>query len=235
MFEKITKKIDPTILVFILSGLGYAITYLYQLGVYHFYQIPSFLMDIDLTKIIRNVLFVSIIFVVGYVIDAFYKESDLKNYLVKNIVEKIKIIEMPKSLSNILQFICVVCSLYFLSKYLSSDLKNPTYLILWIVSQLGYFITKRYGQAALVLFIIFIFAYVYYLGYSQASTKDTYLMIKGTNQIVVEVNKDEAILMKIDKHKKIIYPEYQILKLESSKVNQLKLETVKTGRLTVKD
>ncbi|WP_285752905.1 hypothetical protein [Parageobacillus sp. G301] len=96
-------------------------------------------------------------------------------------------------------------------------------------------ILKRYAQAALCVFIILVFVYIYCIGYVQASREDTYLMVRGTDQIVVEVNKDKAILMRIDKHKKIIYPEYQILKLENSKVNQLKLETVKTGRLKVKD
>ncbi|GLH62385.1 hypothetical protein [Parageobacillus sp. G301] len=126
MFEKITKKIDPTILVFIFSGLGYAITYLYQLGVYHFYQIPSFLMDIDLTKIIRNVLFVSLIFLGAYGFEAFYKESDLKNYLVKNMIEKIKNVKIPLPYSYILQFVCLIGFIYYLRIYTNSDFKNPS-------------------------------------------------------------------------------------------------------------
>ncbi|MGG3683944.1 hypothetical protein [Aeribacillus composti] len=235
MFEKIIKKIDPTILVFILSGLGYAITYLYQLGVYHFYQIPSFLIDIDLTKTVRNVLIISLFFIGGYAFEEFYEESDLKNYLVKNMIEKIKNVKIPLPYSYILQFFCLIGITYYFIIYVNSDFKNPMHLLLGIAFFLGYMILKRYAKAALCVLIVFIFAHIYCIGYLQASREDTYLMMKGTDQIVVEVNKDKAILMRIDKQKKIIYPEYQILKLENSKVNQLKLETVKTGRLKVKD
>ena len=222
MLDKI-KKIDAAILLFLITGLGYAITYIYGYGVLYYYKIPASLVDINPTNILKNTILIMLLFTFGY-INNYLIERNFKSIFIR--FKKFNYIVTSK----IFQLVIIIGLLYFLYRYLQTN--SPTDALIFVAMTLFYAIYKKYKNMAYIFIIIFFALLIFTFGYSNGLRETNYYTLANNNFVVIGYYKDSAIVVKFDPKEKIIYPEYQLIKLEAG-IDEQKFKLVRTGSLKV--
>ncbi|MFK4429596.1 hypothetical protein [Bacillus sp. RC54] len=233
------KKLDSTIIIFVITILGYGMACLYQMGFKDFYHLPHQMIEINTSTISIVVITIGGFMIFGVLNSLFLTtNTDLKDAVTtayKKIFKKQDQSEMSPRARNLVAGIpalglMVLIILNSQSIITLLELRSK-YLIVGIVLLILYTIIKKYSFLSLAGIAIFIGIMFYQVGYYKAANQIDYLTIKGTNFIVVDYKGDKAIVSKVDFKKRIIYPEYQFIKLESSKLNEQQFELKRTGSL----
>ncbi|GAB6423341.1 hypothetical protein bcgnr5372_27980 [Bacillus luti] len=238
-----SNKLDSTILIFVITILGYGMACLYQMGYKDFYHLPHQMIEINASTISIVVITIGGIMVFGLLNSLFFTtNTDLKIAVTSTynkILQKQNRSEMSPRTRNLLAGIPafgLILLMILNSQGVITLLElRSVYLVLGLFLLLLYTIIKRYSSHSLAVIAILMGVIFYQVGYHKATNKTDYLTIKGTNFIVVDYKGDKAIISKVDFKKKIIYPEYQFIKLESSKLNEQQFELKHTGSLKMKE
>ncbi|ODG93757.1 hypothetical protein BED47_00890 [Gottfriedia luciferensis] len=228
------KKIDPTIIIFIITLLGYALVTFFSLGYKDFYGLPSDLVEITISKIAITSVFTLMVISVGFIYNLYlHSNTSINKFIISPSVEQLKkikniyvnkIIEYTLFTAILLTILCLYFGIFKINFY-------SIYSLMLILAMDIYFIIKRYFKVSMVFFLICLGYFISYLGYNSAASKQTYLTIKNENLIVIDYYKDTAIVAKVDLDKKLIYPEFQFIKLESTDKSPQKLVLKHTGEL----
>lgn len=143
-----------------------------------------------------------------------------------------------KKYNFFIQFLLVFGQVIFAILAIKSNY-NPSYLLMMLVLLLLYLILKSYDSLLIPTYIAFTLLGVFVIGYSFAENESTYLVMKdqSTNQsyVVLDTQGGKAIVAKVDLKKNIIYPEYQLVKFETDKLNEHTLNLKKIENLEVKN
>ncbi|PFS10868.1 hypothetical protein [Bacillus thuringiensis] len=238
-----SKKLDSTIMIFVITILGYGMACLYQMGFKDFYHLPHQMIEINTSTISIVVITIGGFMIFGLLNSLFFTtNTDLKGAVTSTynkIFKKENQDEISPRTRNLLAGIPVLGLMALLILNTQNVITllelRSKYLIIGIVLFILYAIIKKYSSLSLAGIAIFMGVMFYQVGYNQAVNQKEYLTIKGTDFIVVDYKGDKAIVSKADFKKKIIYPEYQFIKLESSKLNEQQFELKHTGSLKMKD
>lgn len=225
------RKLDITLLLFCITALGYAVTYSYELGIKHYYQLPIWFVNIDLITITRNSILLAIVLVPGVLLGTFYEESDLKR-MINNTFK----ISFPKKVDFFTQFLFLLGTLISLILWgISEEVFHYIYSPLFGTFLFLYVLIKKYKQSSILIFLVMVLVYSYSIGHMGAKNKEQYLAIPETDLVVIDYHDKHVILAKVDFSNKVIYPEYQFLNVETSEIDTLKFELINTGKLRVQN
>ncbi|WP_370014574.1 hypothetical protein [Peribacillus sp. B2I2] len=209
---------DVAIILFILTALGYMTTYIYELGYKYYFSLPSNLIDLSLTNITRSIIFVSFFFGFAFLVDFYNNETKVKERRRKININITKIY----ALLSLIAFSLIVNGQF-----------NPIDAVIILVALIILFLLFIFKPSKLLLYIM-LFAYfiilTFKLGYNFAD-KSEYLVIKDDDLVVIDYYQDRAIVAKADLKKKVIYPEYQFIKLETDEIGKVKFELINTGKM----
>ncbi len=228
------EKIDSTIWIFIATIIGYGVATLYEIGFKDFYNIPFELTELTTTKITFTVMTTIGLSVIGFAYRLMFSaETDLRKHLIEPVLKRAKSTPTPYSrnfLSGIPLFALVIIVILALMNKIEIGLHTES--LFWFIFLMSmYFSIKKYHGLTLIILIVLIGVTVNKSGYEKALDKENYMILENENLIVIDYYKDKAIVARVDLDKKIIYPEYQFIKLESTDKSPQKLILKHTGKL----
>ncbi|HFK1481126.1 TPA: hypothetical protein ACGXK0_003566 [Bacillus cereus] len=230
------RKLDSAIIIFIITIAGYGIAGLYEMGYKSFYHLPNKLIDFNATTIINALFSVGIMSIVGMVFN-FMPEEIKKSESVKKFYHQFFYRGEANDQFRFTKktYILFLITTIVLIGLIIQDINHIWDFIIWILL-LGSVVFVLRNSWIISAFLLFLLISVcsYRWGYIQAQQKKEYVALKNQNLIIVDYYKDKAIIAKADFKKKLIYPEYQFIKLESSKPNEQKFELKYTGFMEMK-
>ncbi|MCC2541632.1 hypothetical protein [Bacillus thuringiensis] len=230
------RKLDSAIIIFIITIAGYGIAGLYEMGYKSFYHLPNKLIDFNATTIINALFSVGIMSIVGMVFN-FMPEEIKKSESVKKFYHKFFYRGEANDQFKFTKktYILFLITTIVLIGLIIQDTNHIWDFIIWILL-LGSVVFVLRNSWIISAFLLFLLISVcsYRWGYIQAQQKKEYVALKNQNLIIVDYYKDKAIIAKADFKKKLIYPEYQFIKLESSKPNEQQFELKYTGFMEMK-
>lgn len=238
---------NATLFLFLISGLGYAVTYTFEWGYLKFFGLPSSFITIHLSAALKNILLIAGMFASFYILN--YFASRLFNWLFskKGLSFRQRVESAAKRKKSFMTFLVVLIStavlmFFFIYKAVMDPAQfQYVYAALVLAVVLYQFSDPKYLKISFVLFLLFFTVLAYFFGYNSASAQVTYVIVDhAPNEekeaaekfVVVRSFGSKAIIAKADFQKKTIYSEYQLISMEAQ-VNKLKFKRVHTGRLTV--
>ncbi|WP_214891366.1 hypothetical protein [Exiguobacterium sp. s142] len=223
-------KEHEALFIFSLTGLGYLCTYIFQWGQFHYYSIPRSFIEINLNTIVDSLVFILILLMLS----SFHLEFIKKNNYLKG--AKNFLITKARSYNLIFQFTLVfaICALAFIA--MISDY-NPYYFLMMLFLLMMYLLLKNYQYLFAVSYVSFILLSVFVIGYSTADNESDYLVMTDQSlkksYVVLHVQGGKAIVAEMNLKKNLIYPDYQLIKFETNKLNEHKLKLEKLEGLEV--
>ena len=170
------------------------------------------------------------------ILSAFYLGFIKKNTHLKGIKDSLLV--KVKTYNHSVQFLLVFAIIFLAFLAIKSDY-NPHYFLIMLISLMIYFLLKNYESLLAISYIAFILLSVFVIGYSIADNESTYQVMKNqsTNQsyVVLNIQGGKAIVAEVDLKKNTIYPEYQLIKFETDKLNEHTLNLKKIENLRVED
>ncbi|MBR9658771.1 hypothetical protein [Bacillus cereus] len=232
-------KVDSTLMIFGITIFGYGMACLYQMGYKDFYHLPYQMIEITPSTISIIVITIGSFMILGIINSLFLTtNTDLKGSLQKIFTKRNQGEMSPKN-RNLLAGLPLLILLFLFLLDKLNVIKvfelNSKYLGMFILLILIFTIIKKYIPLSMTILVGFMGLMCYQVGFYKAMSQTEYLTIKGTDFVVIDYKGDKAIISKVDFKKKIIYPEYQFIKLESSKPNEQQFELKYTGILKMKD
>ncbi|OJE28365.1 hypothetical protein A9490_28005 [Bacillus thuringiensis] len=220
-------KFDSALIIFLISFAGYGIVTLFEMGYKHHYGLPSNFIELNVNTLGRALVTVLIFILIGVGGQLFIQKAEKNKGIGTKFVYKDADNKMRLTKKSIVFF--WLCTLIFLIVFFF-DKRSLWALNIWILISLTTFlILKDKIIPAVVSLVLLFMACSYSLGGYQASQKTEYLFLKNKDWAVIDYYKDYAILAKVDMKNREFYPEYQFIKLESTKTNEQQFELKQTG------
>lgn len=233
MIEKL-KSFDVAIYIFILSCLGYLITFLYQWGYYSYFNIPIEFIELSISNITKAlVITVAISSAFLSYSMFFFDKTDLKGAIdstAKKIVVDNKVINFS------LQFLCVGAFIYLTYLYnVSDDKKLLEIFFQGLIVFLIYSLLKRYMKMAMVTLMFISLLLPPVIGKGMAEKQETFyrIDIKDKSYFVLGYYDKRVILGEVNLSKKEILPRYKFPSLADLSEDDFKL--IRMNNLTVKE
>lgn len=230
---KILQKIKnhEALFIFSLTALGYLCTYIFQWGKFHYYSIPRSFIEINSNTIVSSLVFIFILLILFMFYIGFLKKImdylSMKESLITNI----------KKHNFLIQFFLVLGQIILIILSKNSNY-NPIFFSMMLVLFMIYFTLKNYEYLLMIAYIAFILLGVFIIGYLISENESSYLIIKkqSTYQsyVVLDIQGGKALVAKVDLENNMIFPEYQLIKLETNKLNEHKLSLKEIKNLDVK-
>lgn len=225
------KAIDIALHIFVLTSLGYLVTFLFEWGYNSYFFLPIEFIELTVANITRSIALLGIFLMVGFIYQGFAsKETDL-NYLFNKIVKPTtNNSQYINIFIQLLSFVIIIIMLY-----LWRD-EGSAFRIIYIDVALIFFYiyckTKEYKQFCLIIFVIFILIQPYILGAGYAKNKNNFLIFDD-EYIVIRFYEDKIILGQYDMKKSIIKPVYKITSLDAIVDKEKELKGLKINDLKV--
>jgi hypothetical protein len=207
MWEKI-KGVDIALFIFILTGLGYLITFLYEWGYNSYYNLPIEFIDLTVTNITKSIVIIGMFLLVGYINNLFFhKETDLNRAIKKALLPSME--GQNSKLNLFYQTLCILITAIILFHLFWN---NPPEKLMYYCIVLSfifiYSLLKKYKNLTMSLGIVFLLILPFYTGYLVAKQKENYLFMD--NEIVIRVYESKLITAKFDKSRNLIIPEFKL-------------------------
>ncbi|WJX08136.1 hypothetical protein [Bacillus cereus] len=229
------KKIDSAIIIFAITVFTYGIVCLYEMGFKTFYKLPHKLIDVNPSIIAVITITIGSIGILGLIYNVFLNEDTGLKGSFKRLLKldnRRGRNERDLKWCSFIILILVIFLYYFNVVSFDKFYSSGWYLVAIAVSL--YTLSKNYIKLWVCVAIIVIGLSIFKAGFGMASIKEDYLILKGTDLVVLDFKGDKVIVAKADFKKKIIYPEYQFIKLESNKPNEKQFELKYTGFMEMK-
>lgn len=224
-------KDHEALFIFSLTGLGYLCTYIFQWGKFHYYSIPKSFIEINSNTLLSSLVFMLILLMLSSLHVGFIK----KNTYLKSAKNILFIKASPYN--RFIQFL-LVCMMVILGFMGTLSDHYPYYLIGMILLLVLYFLLKNYQSLFFISYIGFILCGVFTTGYSIAENETTYLVIddpsKEKSYVVLNIQNGKAIIAEMSEEENLIYPNYQLLKIEADKLNEHVLNQKELKDLQIK-
>jgi len=227
------KGIDIAFYIFLLTGLGYLVTYLYQWGYNNYFSIPASFIELSVTSITKSITLLGIFFASIMLNVLFFEDkTDLKTQVKKLI--SVKSIE-NKKVNFTLQTVCLIGILYFFSLwYVNEQATKINYLGMSLVFFLAYCFLKKYKMLILVSWTLLMFMLPYMVGVTHAMKQNEFYIIDNkANYLIINFYDDKAIAAKYNKRKRIIYTDFKLISVDSLANGKKQIKLVKINKLKV--
>jgi hypothetical protein len=229
MWKKL-KGIDIALYIFILTGLGHLVTFLYEWGYKKYFGISMDFIELSVSTITKSITMVGIFIGIGLFANIFFEDSSDLKKLFK--VFQFKGYKLKNKFFY--QFLCILgMAVMLFGIYETNSPLNIAYYVGVLVFVNFYASLKEYKQLVVISFLFIMLLFPYMIGVINASQKDIFYQIGGTNQIIIEISGDKAIAAKFDSKKKVIFPEYEIIKIDSTIKQKVTLKLVQINNLKV--
>jgi hypothetical protein len=225
VWEKI-KGIDLALYIFLLTGLGYLVTFLYEWGYNNYFLLPIDFIDLSIANITKSVIMVGMIFCMFIIYNMFLGGKTDANFFITKILLPNK--KLTKTYNLILQSLCVIGEVGMVYLWLNNA-NNPlkiVYLFIALLLLYFYCCLKKYKLFAIIAIMIILLFLPYIIGIDNAKNKDEYLLINGTNDLVIKSFGNMVISAKYNKEKNTLYPEYTFTSLESLEKDKKQLKLI---------
>ena len=226
------KTVDVALYIFILTGLGYFITFTYNSGYYKYYLIPLSFIDFSIYSITKTIVTL-MIFVSSFLVFVlfFLDKTDAKEFL--------KILKLNKIVAKLtfsIQFICL--AILFIIFIMATKEPDKRFIIIYIwlglIISCIYLYIKAYKKATLIMGTIILLLTPYTLGIMNAATQtDFYVINNHEEYLVITLNDENLIAAKYDKESNAIYPEFKVISIKRLEKNENELELIKINRPTI--
>ncbi|MEH7525812.1 hypothetical protein V7149_21460 [Bacillus sp. JJ1503] len=231
MWEKI-KGIDIALYIFILTGLGYLITFLYEWGYNYYYSLPIEFIELTVSNITKSLVMICIIFGLGYINNLFlHKETDFNRLIKKTLLPSVQV--QNSKLSFFYQGLCVLgIALFAFHLVWNNPADKFLFYCLILIFIYFYSLLKKYKNLTLTLGIIFLLILPFYSGYFIAKQKQNYLFID--NEVVIRVYESKLITAKFDQTKNKITPDFKLHLIDNIADQDISLKMIKIKHSTIK-
>lgn len=202
--------IDVALYIFILTGLGYFITFLYGWGYNNYFLIPIHFIDLSILSITRSIslIMVSVAICLAYTI-FFIDKTDLSS-LFGGIRKSI----FRSRYNFLFQLLCLIGtgSMIVLMERENVPQFQIFYIFMAIVFTSLYCYIKNYIKAVFVTSIAVLFMLPYIIGLVNAKNQTDFFIIDNHEEyIIITFNDDKIIAAKFDSENNTIFPEFKIL------------------------
>lgn len=233
MFEKI-KGLDIAFFIFLLTGLGYLVTFLYQWGYNSYFSIPMEFIELSVANISKSISMLLVFFGLGFVYNMFFnKETDISNSVIK--IFKPESIKLNFTINLFLQFICLIIFAVLWYLY-QKETSTTNILYIWIAFIILYLYgyLKTYKKFCIIAVICFIGLTPFSVGVLNAANKHNYFTINNNNNaLIVGYFDKNAIVAKFDASKNILYPSFQLISLDTITKEKNEIKQVVVKELTI--
>jgi hypothetical protein len=236
--------IDYAFIIAILTGVLYLESFLYIAGLFSYYRLPWFLIDIDVSSIINSIVHLSpfvIMIAWGTVIIFRKPKSPKKQNQKENIQAEIssrkhKKKSKTKAILAIILFLviislCISIAIYLLNMGLLFGLIFGTIIDFVIILSSILYKKRNFVYLAIVIYItssVLAFGY----GYLTAIEEDTYIIVEDGNNtmISIAVYKEQFVLSPFNMNTKEFSDEYKLIEMKD--VNNF--QQVDVGKIKMK-
>jgi len=227
--KKITE--HEALTVFFLSSLSYLIVYFFQWGKFYYYSIPISFIEINSNSLLSSLVILSVISILVLFYLELLKEIilvPLKSRLTPNIIHELK-----KKI-RVYSFLYIIIVAFLFEYFDLFIVVLISFLLLTV-----YFYLAEKKQIAFVTLIIFILSLFFTIGFLFEKFQTNKLVIKdlssNTNYVVLHLDNSKALISKIDLKTKAFSSQFQLIKIDSDKLNKFTLELKKINGLTIKE
>lgn len=227
------KAIDIAFYLFLLTGLGYVVTYLYQWGYYNYFSIPSSFIDISVSTITKSFVYLGVFFSFIIINVAYFDgKSRITKFAIKFFTFRI----LTKKILNIfLQVVLCLSVLYFLGVWLLKEQSGGIdYLAFALLLFTAIWYLKDNLKLIITCWLILMFMIPYLLGWSNARIqKEFYIIDHKSNYLIIDILNNNAIAAKFDIKSHKIYPDFKLISVDSLADDKKELQLVKLNELKV--
>ena len=226
------KTIVVALYIFILTGLGYFITFLYGWGYNNYFSIPVHFIDLSILNITRSVTILGVCLTsyLAYAI-LFLGKTDLKSLL-----SPIRKLVFDSRLKFIFQFLCLIGSLIMVVSGARESISLFKFLYVFI--GLGfcslYFYLKGYSKASFTTFIVVLFMLPYILGLVNAKKQTDFFVVDDhPDYLIITFFADKMIGAKLDSESNTISPQFKTLPISILEESNNSINLVIINNLTI--
>jgi hypothetical protein len=227
------KGIDIAFYIFLLTGFGYLITFLYGWGYNNYFSIPIAFIELSVPTVTRSIALLGLFFITISIYVTFWEDTtSLKNLFSK--IFSTKFLSYRK-INILLQTLCIVGLITFVEIWIASEEATKiNYIGLALLFLLGLCYLKKYEKLFVLSWLILVLILPYMLGVTQANQQNKFYIIDNdTSYLVIDFYNDKAVSAKFDKTKQKIYPEFKLISIDSLAKNKKELKLVKVENLKV--
>lgn len=201
------EKNDIALFIAPLTAISYGMAFIYQLGTYRYYWIPTMFIELNLKNLTATILsvFPLLIFVTIFyyrMINKIRKEDKNQNFT--NIEKKSRVIKIIKNLFVLVLFICWAGTGYYLSKTFGFFVVISffiAYIAIFIGVIFGIVLYKRKKYLSTLLTGVAIaFTLSYTMGFCSSALETVYTVvkIKDKSYVLLETFQSKFILSPVD-------------------------------------
>jgi hypothetical protein len=234
MLEKF-KSVDVALYIFLLSGLGYLITFLYEWGYNSYFNLPIEFVELSITTITKSIVLLGIFVSAYFSYKLFFVEKTDVSDLLNNRFSKT--VFDNKYVNHSLQFICLIVMAYLAYLYSKdSDHIKILYVFQALLLLYIYCLLKKYSKMALITILCVFILVPYIAGISNAKNKDLFYKVKMGDKyyIILDYYDKKAVVAEVDLENKELQPVYKLYSLSDMSKEKKELELIKIDNLKVK-
>jgi hypothetical protein len=195
MWESL-KGIDLALYIFLLTGIGYLVTFLYEWGYKSYFGISMNFIELSISTITKSITMVGIFIGIGFIGNLLFDDArDIKTLAKKILL--LNPININRSL--IVKSICIFGMLIMIIGIIfTPNPLNITYIAGIIIFAIYYFSLKQYTQLMFILLTALMLIFPFMIGVIIASQKEKFYTIEGTDQLIIVFVNEKAITAKFD-------------------------------------
>jgi hypothetical protein len=208
------KGIDFAFYIFLLTGFGYLITFLYGWGYNSYFSIPLSFIELSIPTVTKSIAILGVFFLTVSIYVAFWEDTTS----LKGIFSKLFTINLlsNRKINISLQTVCIIGLIFFVELWVYTDVAlKINYVCVAILFLMGYCYLRKYKKMFVILWLILMLILPYMLGVTRANQQNEYYIIDNDiNYLVIDFYNKNAITAKFDKDKLKIYPEFKLVPIE---------------------
>ena len=226
------KAIDVALYIFILTGLGYFITFSYGWGYNNYFFIPTHFIDLSVINITRSISLLGVSISTFLVFTIFFLDkTDFKS-----LFSGARKFIFESKFKFLFQFLCIVglvVMVVFIKRESITQIKI-IYFFEGLVYSSIYFYLKKYSKATYVTLAVVLLMLPYIFGLVNAKTQTEFFIIDNNEDyLIITFNDNKIISAKFDSTNNIIFPEFKILSMDNLVEYEKNVRLIKINKLTV--
>jgi hypothetical protein len=238
--EKKNITIDYAFILAILTGASYLLSFLFFSGKFSFYNIPLFLIELNINNITHSIVYLSpFVILIAWVTNIVLRESKVnkketeQEYELSRKSQKKPPSNLYKIIISII-FIIIVIAIVLITLVINKSIFLGL-LFGIIIDILVFFAILLYKNKQLIYLAILIYvvssAFSFIYGYSIASVTKKYILVEENKAtfISLTVYNEQFILAPFDKHTMNFRNEYKLMDMKDVK----NFEMVNTGPIMI--
>ncbi|MDO6448076.1 hypothetical protein [Oceanobacillus profundus] len=226
---KKVKTIDVALYIFILTGLGYFVTFSYGWGYNNYFSIPIHFIDFSIFNITKSISLLGIGISTLLVFFIYFLDKTDINWLFNKVTVNML---GPKS-NYFFQLLCLVglITVVVMARKESNAQFVICYLYIGLFFCLLYFYLKKYLKAAFVTIVIVFLMLPYILGVTNAKNQTDFFIIDSyKDYLIITFSNDKIIAAKFDSESNTISPEFKILPIDILEESNNDLSLIKINK-----